>query len=92
VQQALDSQREVIEDLGALFETGLDVDREAFGRFVRGTLARHDTIQALEWIPAVQHAGRESFEASLKAWRPEACLCFPLLDGRRRGGRVGRRP
>jgi CHASE1-domain containing sensor protein len=54
---------EVLRGIPALFEASSDVTRGEFQRFVRGALARHRSIYALEWIPRVSRAERAAYEA-----------------------------
>ncbi|ADE12388.1 sensor domain-containing diguanylate cyclase [Sideroxydans lithotrophicus] len=71
-QQASSLLSNRLEEQGALLDetTGLflhdahgHVTREEFHRFVQRTLQRFPMIQALEWVPRVNAAQRNSFEA-----------------------------
>jgi hypothetical protein len=48
------------------FAASGQVDRDKFRVFARYWLTRHRSIQALEWIPRVQHAERSGYEESAR--------------------------
>ncbi|MHC4817532.1 MAG: SpoIIE family protein phosphatase [Planctomycetota bacterium] len=50
--------------LEALFDASEEVTRKEFSTFVRGALARHPPIQAMEWIPRVPADQRKAHEAA----------------------------
>jgi PAS domain S-box-containing protein len=61
------SVAEVLYSLKALFDLSREVTREEFATFVRDALARHPSIQALEWIPRVSGDEREAHEGRARA-------------------------
>ncbi len=62
LQGSIDRNLEVLDSLGALFESSSSVTRDDFRTFVASPLARHQEIQALEWIPDVRRENRDEFE------------------------------
>jgi signal transduction histidine kinase/CheY-like chemotaxis protein len=52
--------------LGALFNTGLEIDRETFRRFVSPALDGRSDLQALAWAPRVPAAARDQVEAAIR--------------------------
>jgi PAS domain S-box-containing protein len=58
---------EALHSLRALFESREEVTREEFATFVRGALARHPSVQAMEWVPRVPGSDREAHEAQGRA-------------------------
>ncbi|AWB65171.1 hypothetical protein C2869_01350 [Saccharobesus litoralis] len=53
---------EVLYSLQSLFEASEQVNRQEFARVARMAISRHPSVQALEWIPKVEHAQRNEFE------------------------------
>ncbi len=53
---------EVIESLGSLYDASELVERDEFRSFVSGQLARHQTIETLQWAPFVRGDQRITFE------------------------------
>ncbi len=74
---------EILHAVRALFELKPDVTRAEFARFVGRALERLPELQALEWIPRVDAAGRARLEA---AARDEGLADYTLraIDGRGR--------
>jgi len=56
---------EIVESIGGLYDASDFVTRREFHNFVRGSLAKHAEIRALEWIPRVTLRERAKFEADL---------------------------
>lgn len=54
---------EVLLGLNSLFQASRHVNREEFARYSQSKLARFETIQALEWIPRVDHDQRVQHES-----------------------------
>lgn len=52
----------VIESLGAFYSASREVERREFEEFVKPLLARHPSVQALEWIPRVPLSQRTAYE------------------------------
>lgn len=70
----LESQEAVLAQISALFTyQQSDVSQEDFHNFVKVTLDKYPMIYALEWVPKVNHAKRESFVAEMR-------LSFPGFD------------
>jgi len=53
---------EVLEGIRGLFRSSKKVTRAEFKTFVTGTITRHSTIQALEWIPRITVSKRDQYE------------------------------
>ncbi len=53
-----------LEALTAFYQASRDVDRSSFRNFVKPLLDRHQSIQALEWIPRVTASRRKIYEES----------------------------
>ena len=81
---ALGRPIEVLRSVPALFAASEGVpSRAAFARFVRGALARHEGITALEWVPFVPHAERAAFEA---AAREDGLSGYQIVEEAEGGG------
>lgn len=63
----LDAYLEVLHSVRAFFDANQEVDRQQFRTFAASALARHEGIQALEWVPRVQAHDRPVFEARARA-------------------------
>ncbi|MGA2735051.1 MAG: CHASE domain-containing protein [Syntrophobacteraceae bacterium] len=73
----------------AFFSAYSQVDRDKFRAFSRYWLARHQSIQALEWIPRVLHAERSGYE---KAARRDGYPDFRITESTKQGLLVERTP
>lgn len=58
---------EVLHSVAALESLGDQGNREKFGHFVNGAIARQPNIQALSWAPRVTRIDRERIEAAARA-------------------------
>ena len=76
---------EVLASLKSLFECSQTVTRDEFGRFADGALARHQAVQALEWIPRVTEEERVSHQNSMRA---EGLAGYRITEQGRDGGLV----
>lgn len=63
----IDVYRDVLFSIEGLFHSSKKVDREEFRNFVSYSFARHQVIQALEWVPRVPAQERDRLEASARA-------------------------
>lgn len=63
--QEISLNMEALYSINSLFYASDVVTREDFHLYSQGPLSRHDTIQALEWIPAVAHNERQAVEEEL---------------------------
>ena len=84
---------EVLHALHDYFDAQPTVSRAAFRAFVRGPLARHPGIRALEWVPVVPGPARARFEA--EARRPGSPGYHPgfrILDRDARGALIPAAP
>lgn len=77
---------ETLRALGGLFDTALEIDRNAFRRFVTPVLSRHPGIQALEWIPRVKKSRRTAFEATAHR---DGFLEFTFTERETQGRMIG---
>ncbi|MCA9057733.1 MAG: CHASE domain-containing protein [Planctomycetaceae bacterium] len=59
--------QETIRSISSLYRASHEVSRTEFDRFVASALESQNMIQALEWIPRVSAAQRQSFEAAVRA-------------------------
>ncbi len=71
------------------FAASGQVDRDKFRVFARYWLTRHRSIQALEWIPRVQHAERPGYEESA---RRDGYPEFKITERGQQGQLVERAP
>jgi PAS domain S-box-containing protein len=71
------------------FAASAEIDRDKFRVFARYWLARHRSIQALEWIPRVQHAERSGYE---EAARRDGYPEFKIAERAQQGQLVERAP
>jgi PAS domain S-box-containing protein len=78
----------VYSEVGFLAASG-QVDRDKFRVFARYWLTRHHGIQALEWIPKVQHAERSGYE---EAARRDGYPDFRITERTKQGMMVERTP
>jgi PAS domain S-box-containing protein len=66
IDRELAADLEVLYALRSLFELGPPVTRESFARATLPFLARHPYLRALEWIPRVSLADRQSHEQPVR--------------------------
>lgn len=67
----LESQEAVLAQISALFTyQQSDVSQEDFHNFVKVTLDKYPMIYALEWVPKISHARRDSFIAEMQSEFP----------------------
>lgn len=67
LQRSVDACFEVLRSISQLYGSSESVSRQDFRRFVQPALARHPSIQALEWLPHVRESDRPTFEQTLQA-------------------------
>jgi serine/threonine-protein kinase len=67
LRATLERPLESLQAIAGLFDASDDVSRVEFRTFVKGMLARHSGIRALEWIPIVPGEQRAAYEASARA-------------------------
>ncbi len=67
LQKGIDSHLEVLQSIGRFYAASRHVERQEFRKFVKGILAEHRGIQALEWIPHITDSERGAFEAAARA-------------------------
>lgn len=58
---------DVLFSIEGLFHSSQQVNRDEFRRFVDYSFARHQGIQALQWVPWLQAAERSAYEARARA-------------------------
>jgi PAS domain S-box-containing protein len=85
VQLQLDHSFEAMYSLRSFYAGSKHVDRGEFRAFVRETLARLPSIQALEWIPRVTHDQRVEYES---AARRDGFTDFTITQRDEEGGLV----
>ncbi len=73
----------------AFFTAYRQVDRDQFRIFAQSWLARHHSIQALEWVPRVLHAERSDYE---EAARRDGYPDFKITERSKKGLLVERTP
>ncbi len=69
-QHSLDRSLEVVDALGGLFSTSMQVSRAEFRMYVERPLREHTEFQALQWLPRTEHAERARTEAQLAQAKP----------------------
>jgi len=85
----LESQEAVLAQISALFTyQQSDVSQEDFHNFVKVTLDKYPMIYALEWVPRVSHAKRESFVAEMQLSFPDFDIKQPDKDNQWQSARV----
>lgn len=62
---------EVLYALKGLFKSSEKVTANEFHQIAQSILTRHEDIQALEWIPRIQHSERVHFETARRKEYPE---------------------
>jgi signal transduction histidine kinase/sensor domain CHASE-containing protein len=62
VQREIEQSLGVVEDIGSFFDASEWVGRRDFRKFVGPALKRYASIAALQWIPRIAGAERDSFE------------------------------
>ncbi len=67
LRNQLTRSMEVLYAIESFFQASPEVSREAFGKFVRGALARQAELQGLAWDPRVSDAERSGLEAQASA-------------------------
>jgi two-component system cell cycle sensor histidine kinase/response regulator CckA len=65
--QSLRGYEEMVYSLRDAFLASDDITREEFTELARNILARHEGVQALEWVAIVPHAERAAFERNASA-------------------------
>ncbi len=85
LKSEVNANLELLHSLKSLFLAAPQLDRNGFGAFATHFLARHKTIQALEWIPRVPAAKRDEYQAAARrAGHPE----FRFTERRAQGEMV----
>jgi PAS domain S-box-containing protein len=64
LERELAADLEVLYALRSPFETGVPVTSQRFEALAQPILARHPSLQALEWVPRIGHATRDVHEQS----------------------------
>jgi len=77
IEVGFDMRIEALRSLQSLFITYHTVTREKFNTFAHHLLLRYPSIQALEYIPIVEHTQREHFE---QATRNEGYPSFQITE------------
>ena len=66
LKREIEFDLQTLEAITAFYQAAKEVDRSEFRSFVKPLLDRHQSIQALEWIPRVPTSQREIYEKSAK--------------------------
>ena len=66
IQRELDLMLGVVQDISSFIDASSRIGRKEYRKFVGPALIRHNSIEALEWIPQVKSAERASFEADAR--------------------------
>ena len=66
-QEEIDTDLEVLFSIEGFYAASKHIDHEEFGKFVKRSLERHESIQTLGWIPRIKHKNRITFEQSAQA-------------------------
>jgi len=62
IERELYAAKEVLSSVAAFFASRDEVSRDEFRAFTRSSLARHPSLLAVEWVPAVSAEARADFE------------------------------
>ena len=89
IKEEWDDHLDALYSEADFFAASRKVDRDQFRVFARYWLARHRSIQALEWIPRVQHAERPGYE---NAARRDGYPDFRITEKAEQGQLVERSP
>jgi PAS domain S-box-containing protein len=89
IKEEWDAHLDALYSEAGFFAASREVDRDRFRVFARYWLARHRSIQALEWIPRVRHAERSSYE---NAARSDGYPDFRVTEKAEQGQLVERSP
>ena len=89
IKEEWDAHLDALYSEADFFAASTQVDRDQFRVFARYWLARHQSIQALEWIPRVQHAERSGYE---EAARRDGYPDFKITERTKQGLLVERTP
>ncbi len=71
LQRELALSSEVLFMLRGLYDASDFVSRDEFARIARNVLIRHNTLQALEWVPRVPEAERFKWEGAARKLFPD---------------------
>jgi signal transduction histidine kinase/AmiR/NasT family two-component response regulator len=81
LREEFDDYQDIVQSISSYYSTAADPNRSDFNAFVRWNLARHDGLQALEWIPRVRREERADYEQAMrnegfddyrfKCWTPD---------------------
>lgn len=85
LQQGINHCIEVLESIGALFDSSEEIPRQFFREFAGEAVERHPMIQALEWIPRVKASERALYE---EAARREGLPGFQITERKSQGTMV----
>jgi len=64
IQTRLEAQLVLLEQVEGFLDGDEPVSREEFKRYIDRTLSRYPTVKAIEWVPRVTSAERQSYEAN----------------------------
>lgn len=82
VQNSVDFATNSLRALTAFYDTNGTVAQESFNSFTQALIdASHNHIQALEWIPRIEHQQRHDFVAQQKKHSPEFNITERNSDG-----------
>lgn len=67
IKNSLEQELSTLNALSAYHYGSSYITREEFGVYVKRVFVRHDSVQAIEWVPEVSHAQREKYEKLTQA-------------------------
>ena len=85
LERGIATTREVVFGIAELYAASRKVERHGFRDYVKGSLARHSEIQALEWIPRVREAERAAYK---EAARRDGLTDFQITERKAQGQMV----
>ena len=77
VQSTISHHTELLRSIAGLYAASETVTREEYSAFARPYLERHPGIEALQWLPRVQHGEREDF---VQTAREDGLLDFEVTE------------
>jgi CHASE1-domain containing sensor protein len=86
VQRTIAAELESLHSIAAFFDSAPSVGTDEFRSFVASALSRHQSVQALEWVPRVRASKRSAYE---RRARDSGISDFQITESKAPGLMVG---
>lgn len=81
VERAMRNEVERLESLAAVFNFSEQVSRNDFNHYAQVLTSSRHAIQALEWLPVIEHSQRQAFERSIRSEADDIFVIKALQNG-----------